>query len=128
MLNFIYTRLDVRIVLLSLRVVGGVDVLSTMEKVETDSKDTPLEEIRIDKTVVFVDPFEEADRQVCSREDLTHANRGWDKTLKLCDYWKEPKKTYQATFTIQQLIPAIVPLQSITDKYENEKNNKVCHI
>ena len=45
------------VVMLSLRVVGGVDVLSTMEKVETDSKDTPLEEIRIDKTVVFVDPF-----------------------------------------------------------------------
>lgn len=74
------------VVMLSLRVVGGVDVLSTMEKVETDSKDTPLEEIRIDKAVVFVDPFEEADRQVCSGEDLTHADWGWDRTLKLCDY------------------------------------------
>ena len=40
-------------------------MLSSMEKVETDGKDTPLEEIRIDKVVVFVDPFEEADRQVC---------------------------------------------------------------
>ena len=80
MLTCSRTRLVVYVVMLSLRVVGGVDVLSTMEKVETDSKDTPLEEIRIDKTVVFVDPFEEADQQVCSGEDLTHADWGWDRT------------------------------------------------
>ena len=86
MLTCSRTRLVVYVVMLSLRVVGGVDVLSTMEKVETDSKDTPLEEIRIDKTVVFVDPFEEADQQVCSGEDLMHADWGWDRTFKLCDY------------------------------------------
>ena len=45
-----------------------MDVLSSMEKVETDGKDRPLEEIRVDKTVVFVDPFEEADQQVCGGE------------------------------------------------------------
>ena len=52
-----------------------MDVLSSMEKVETNSKDTPLEEIRIDKTVVFVDPFEEADQQVCGGEDTSTHTR-----------------------------------------------------
>ncbi|CAJ0966250.1 unnamed protein product [Ranitomeya imitator] len=47
------------------RVVGGFDTLTAMEKVDTDSKtDRPKEDIRIESTVVFVDPYEEADTQV----------------------------------------------------------------
>ncbi|XP_009005537.1 RING-type E3 ubiquitin-protein ligase PPIL2 isoform X2 [Callithrix jacchus] len=47
------------------RVVGGFDVLTAMENVESDPKtDRPKEEIRIDTTTVFVDPYEEADAQI----------------------------------------------------------------
>ncbi|XP_025254579.1 RING-type E3 ubiquitin-protein ligase PPIL2 isoform X4 [Theropithecus gelada] len=47
------------------RVVGGFDVLTAMENVESDPKtDRPKEEIRIDATTVFVDPYEEADAQI----------------------------------------------------------------
>uniref|UniRef100_A0A452T943 RING-type E3 ubiquitin-protein ligase PPIL2 n=1 Tax=Ursus maritimus TaxID=29073 RepID=A0A452T943_URSMA len=47
------------------RVVGGFDTLTAMENVESDPKtDRPKEEIRIDSTTVFVDPYEEADAQV----------------------------------------------------------------
>lgn len=47
------------------RVVGGFDTLSAMEKVDTDTKtDKPKEDIQIESTLVFVDPYEEADAQV----------------------------------------------------------------
>ncbi|EHB09774.1 Peptidyl-prolyl cis-trans isomerase-like 2 [Heterocephalus glaber] len=47
------------------RVVGGFDTLTAMENVESDPKtDRPKEEVRIDATTVFVDPYEEADAQI----------------------------------------------------------------
>ncbi|KFM78566.1 Peptidyl-prolyl cis-trans isomerase-like 2, partial [Stegodyphus mimosarum] len=46
------------------RVVGGMDTLSKMEKIETDKNDKPLEEIKILKVIVFVDPFQEVDDQL----------------------------------------------------------------
>ncbi|PKU36578.1 peptidyl-prolyl cis-trans isomerasehypothetical protein [Limosa lapponica baueri] len=46
------------------RVVGGFETLTAMENVESDPKtDRPKEEIRIEATTVFVDPYEEADAQ-----------------------------------------------------------------
>uniref|UniRef100_A0A8D0EW58 Peptidylprolyl isomerase like 2 n=1 Tax=Strix occidentalis caurina TaxID=311401 RepID=A0A8D0EW58_STROC len=47
------------------KVVGGFETLTAMENVESDPKtDRPKEEIRIQTTTVFVDPYEEADAQV----------------------------------------------------------------
>ena len=47
------------------RVVGGAETtLSAMERVGTDNKDRPVEDIVIEKAQVFVDPFEEVDEQV----------------------------------------------------------------
>ncbi|KAI9801190.1 MAG: Peptidyl-prolyl cis-trans isomerase cyp8 [Sarcosagium campestre] len=45
------------------RVVGGLDVLSRIENVETDSSDRPTEAVTIDDIVVFIDPFEEFQKQ-----------------------------------------------------------------
>nr|CAD7452971.1 unnamed protein product [Timema tahoe] len=45
------------------RVVGGLDTLSALEKVETDNKDRPIEDIVVEKAQVFVDPYQEADEQ-----------------------------------------------------------------
>ncbi|PSN47120.1 Peptidyl-prolyl cis-trans isomerase-like 2 [Blattella germanica] len=42
----------------------GLDTLTAMEKVETDNKDRPIEDIIIEKAQVFVDPYQEADEQV----------------------------------------------------------------
>ena len=39
------------------KVVGGLPVLSDMEKIQTDSKDKPLENITIKEVVVFVNPY-----------------------------------------------------------------------
>jgi len=46
------------------KVVGGLDTLNKMEKIQTDKDDKPVEVIKILKIVVFVDPFQEADDQL----------------------------------------------------------------
>ncbi|KAI1233004.1 hypothetical protein IHE44_0006194 [Lamprotornis superbus] len=52
------------------RVVGGFETLTAMENVESDPKtDRPKEEIRIETTTVFVDPYEEADAQVAAERE-----------------------------------------------------------
>ncbi|EDO30357.1 predicted protein, partial [Nematostella vectensis] len=47
------------------RVVGGLETLNAMERIECDEKDRPKETIKIKKAVVFVDPFAEVDEAVC---------------------------------------------------------------
>lgn len=46
------------------RVVGGIETLTEMEKIEVDNKDRPIEDIIIIKTQTFVNPYTEADEQV----------------------------------------------------------------
>ncbi|CAI5708818.1 hypothetical protein KXD40_004842 [Peronospora effusa] len=41
------------------RVVGGMDVLDTVEHVETGAEDRPIEDIRIKSAQVFINPFQE---------------------------------------------------------------------
>ncbi|XP_041456134.1 RING-type E3 ubiquitin-protein ligase PPIL2-like [Lytechinus variegatus] len=45
-------------------VVGGLDTLTAMEKVETDKKDRPVKDIIIQDTVIFVNPYEEVDKEI----------------------------------------------------------------
>lgn len=46
------------------KLVGGMDVLTDMERVEVDNKDNPIYDIVIEKCQVFVDPFQEAEEQL----------------------------------------------------------------
>lgn len=48
------------------RVVGGIDTLNAMEKIEVDNKDRPIEDIVIEKAQIFVDPYQEADDQLAA--------------------------------------------------------------
>ena len=41
-----------------------------MEKVETDNKDRPIEDIVIEKAQVFVDPYQEAEEQVRNSDNV----------------------------------------------------------
>lgn len=50
-------------------VVGGMETLSEMEKIEVDNKDKPIENITIVKAQVFVDPYEEADEQLAKERE-----------------------------------------------------------
>ncbi len=51
------------------RVVGGLETLSRLENAPTDSSDHPTEEIRILDVVVFVDPFEEFQKQKREKDE-----------------------------------------------------------
>lgn len=63
------------------RVVGGMETLSAIENVEVSEADKrPLEDVKMDEVVVFLDPFEEflkekgeRDREVEQREELRKA-------------------------------------------------------
>lgn len=43
------------------KIVGGLEVLNEIEKIEVDNKDRPIEDIIIQAAQVFVDPYQEAD-------------------------------------------------------------------
>lgn len=47
--------------------VGGLDTLNEMEKIEVDNRDRPIEDIGLQKAQVFVDPFQEVDDQLAEQ-------------------------------------------------------------
>jgi peptidyl-prolyl cis-trans isomerase-like protein 2 len=59
------------------RVVGGIETLDKMERIETDAKDKPKEPIFIKKVVTYVDPFKEIDDVIeAEREKAKQAALG----------------------------------------------------
>ncbi|XP_015517116.1 RING-type E3 ubiquitin-protein ligase PPIL2 [Neodiprion pinetum] len=48
------------------KIVGGLDTLNAIEKIEVDNKDRPIEDIIVQRAQVFVDPFQEADEQLAA--------------------------------------------------------------
>uniref|UniRef100_A0A4W4F2P3 RING-type E3 ubiquitin-protein ligase PPIL2 n=1 Tax=Electrophorus electricus TaxID=8005 RepID=A0A4W4F2P3_ELEEL len=84
------------------RVVGGFGTLTAMENVESDPKtDRPKAEIKLLRTTVFVDPYEEADAQVCiaaEREKETQRQeeeRAQSSTSLSKDKGEQQPKTYR---------------------------------
>ncbi|KAI0199702.1 hypothetical protein F4808DRAFT_205411 [Astrocystis sublimbata] len=55
------------------KVVGGLDVLSRMEAVETDGSDRPLNKIVMKEVVVYLDPFEEFQKQKAESDKSAEA-------------------------------------------------------
>ncbi|CAJ2506060.1 Uu.00g001900.m01.CDS01 [Anthostomella pinea] len=55
------------------KVVGGMDVLSKMEAVDTDGSDRPLNKIFIKDIIVYLDPFEEFQKQKYERDRAAEA-------------------------------------------------------
>uniref|UniRef100_A0A8C3CNS3 Peptidylprolyl isomerase like 2 n=1 Tax=Cairina moschata TaxID=8855 RepID=A0A8C3CNS3_CAIMO len=82
------------------RVVGGFETLTAMENVESDPKtDRPKEEIRIQSTTVFVDPYEEADAQVAAEREKAQQEEEAAKTKAEVI---PPKKEVQTPKTYRQ--------------------------
>ena len=69
------------------KIVGGLDTLGAMEKIETDNKDKPIEDIFILKANVFVDPFTEVDEEL-AKERAVEIAKTKETEVKL----KEKKK------------------------------------
>uniref|UniRef100_A0A8C3V116 Peptidylprolyl isomerase like 2 n=1 Tax=Catharus ustulatus TaxID=91951 RepID=A0A8C3V116_CATUS len=82
------------------RVVGGFETLTAMENVESDPKtDRPKEEIRIETTTVFVDPYEEADAQVAAEREKFQQE---EEAAKIKAEVVPPKKEVQTPKTYRQ--------------------------
>lgn len=65
------------------RVVGGMETLSAMEAIGTDNQDKPIEDIIIQKALIFVDPFAEADEQLAKeREEEQKEAQAKEESLK----------------------------------------------
>lgn len=48
------------------KIVGGLETLNAIEKIEVDNKDRPIEDIILQRAQVFVDPYQEADDQLAA--------------------------------------------------------------
>jgi len=63
------------------KVVGGLEVLDRLEISPTDSNDRPVNDIVINEIVVFVDPFEEFQKQRKEKEEEDKAEERKKKEL-----------------------------------------------
>ncbi|KAG8181108.1 hypothetical protein JTE90_003157 [Oedothorax gibbosus] len=57
------------------RVVGGMDTINKMERIQADKDDKPLETIKILKIAVFMDPFQEVDDQLAKLREEEKAEK-----------------------------------------------------
>ncbi|KAI1818740.1 hypothetical protein GGS20DRAFT_526703 [Poronia punctata] len=62
------------------KVVGGMDVLSKMEAVETDGSDRPLNKIFMKDILVYLDPFQEFQKQKAERDKVAEAKAEIERT------------------------------------------------
>ena len=52
------------------KLAGGMETLNAIERVGTDNKDAPVEEIKIERVAVFVNPLQEAADEIQSWRKL----------------------------------------------------------
>lgn len=48
------------------KLVGGLDTLATIEQIEVDNKDSPIEDIILQSVQIFVDPYQEVDDELAA--------------------------------------------------------------
>ena len=80
------------------KLVGGMSTLTRMEGVETDRKtDSPKQSIEIEKAVVFVDPYEEADEQLAQlRKDEIEAKEKEEEAKRIAKKSSIKPKVYRS--------------------------------
>ncbi|NWW29469.1 PPIL2 ligase, partial [Panurus biarmicus] len=100
------------------RVVGGFETLTAMENVESDPKtDRPKEEIRIETTTVFVDPYEEADAQVAAEREKFQQE---EEAAKIKAEVVPPKKEVQTPKTYRQGIGKYINMAAAKRSVEDD--------
>lgn len=57
------------------KLVGGLDTLNELERIEVDNKDCPIEDIIILSTQVFVNPFQEALEELEKERNAEEENK-----------------------------------------------------
>ncbi|XP_055387385.1 RING-type E3 ubiquitin-protein ligase PPIL2 [Condylostylus longicornis] len=94
------------------KLVGGIDTLNNIEKIEVDNKDRPIVGIYIEKAHVFVDPFQEAEEQL-EKERQEEAKKQAEEMAK-----KDVKKQAQTLTVHRQGVGKYLDIKEIKKKYE----------
>lgn len=79
------------------KLVGGLDTLTEMEKIEVDNKDRPIENIVLEKAQVFTDPFQEAEEELAKEraEDLANRQKQAEEDAKKMEQKRKPLKAFR---------------------------------
>ena len=75
------------------KLVGGMETLDAIERVGTDNKDAPVEEIKIERIAVFVNPFEEATTELQAERD-EELKKATEELKQIPKKKEEKKKVY----------------------------------
>ena len=74
---------------------GGMETLDAIERVGTDNKDAPVEEIKIERVAVFVNPYQEASDQLQAERDA-ELEKAKEELKKVPKPKEEKKKVYSS--------------------------------
>lgn len=80
------------------KLVGGLESLTEMERIEVDNKDQPIEDIIIQSAQIFVDPYQEVDEQLAADRQAEIEKIQKEKeeiAKKKSDAKKQPLKVYR---------------------------------
>lgn len=81
------------------RVVGGLDTLDKVERIEVDKKDKPKKDVIIEDCHVFVNPYEEADEELATkREEIIQKQEEELKAKRKYVYKAEPEDVAPKTY------------------------------
>lgn len=112
------------------QIVGGLETLNKMEKVEVDNKDRPIEDIIILSAQVFVDPYVEVDeklaleREKAAQELIELKNTEKKKDMPLAEFksgigkYIDPKKAADSASNKDDL-PAIKKKKIVNYTFQN---------
>lgn len=80
------------------KLVGGLETLAEMERIEVDNKDSPIEDILVQSVQIFVDPYQEVDDELAAvrQADADKLRQEKEEMLKKKkEAKKQPLKVYR---------------------------------
>ncbi|XP_014240629.1 peptidyl-prolyl cis-trans isomerase-like 2 [Cimex lectularius] len=99
------------------KIVGGLDTLSKIEKIEVDNKDKPIEPIRILAAQVFVDPYQEADEKL-------NAEREEEKEKQLAELQEKHKPNFLTNQVFKDGVGKYINPKILSSKIINDEEEK----
>ena len=109
------------------KLVGGLETLTEMERIEVDNKDAPIEDIFMQSVQIFVDPYQEADDQLAGERqtEIDKVQREKDEiTKKKSTTKKQPLKVYREGVGKYLSKVSAKPSSSTSTSGEPEKKKK----
>ena len=109
------------------KLVGGLETLTEMERIEVDNKDAPIEDIFMQSVQIFVDPYQEADDQLAGERqtEIDKVQKEKDEiTKKKSTTKKQPLKVYREGVGKYLSKVSAKPSSSTSTSGEPEKKKK----